>query len=304
MSLPRPRWFEVQSTGNTVPFTPERRPLGAHFGARPCPSDWSTVWVYRSRRILKPQKVGVRRTSTFLGFCAEHDSQLFGPLETQSPLPSPQTAVLLSIRSAALEIFRKEQMIALFEAASVARRHDAARYGILKGAALAREEGIARLRDYFSWHHKGRVPSNFVFRLAVLPERINFAATGSFEPEYSLDGTRLFVGEMLKTKWNPVDYFMGVIRGQTYVYWGVRQKYAKHKSRQFVESLPAFTEQGYLSLCLTIALAHTENVFVRHSWFENLQPEDNEKIKILHRLFAGEVAIIPEHYYRNLIGQH
>ncbi len=55
-----------------------------------------------------PNLVGIQKASTFAGFCAWHDNQLFAPLEKEPFKASPIQIALLGYRSICYEIFVKD----------------------------------------------------------------------------------------------------------------------------------------------------------------------------------------------------
>jgi len=64
----------------------------------------------RSGGKLLPSLVGLRRASTFTGFCARHDSEIFRPLDTVPFAPTPEQVALVAFRATACEVFGKRMM--------------------------------------------------------------------------------------------------------------------------------------------------------------------------------------------------
>jgi hypothetical protein len=60
-----------------------------------------------------PKRVGYRIASTFMGFCALHDNQMFKPIESGVPVIDLETSFLLSFRAMAYEVYQKEMAISL-----------------------------------------------------------------------------------------------------------------------------------------------------------------------------------------------
>ena len=59
-----------------------------------------------------PHLVGVRQASTFTGFCARHDNQLFAPVETKPLDGSPLQIALFGYRAICYELYMKERDLA------------------------------------------------------------------------------------------------------------------------------------------------------------------------------------------------
>lgn len=55
----------------------------------------------------KVKRVGLKRASTFTGFCATHDAALFQPIETAPFAVTPERLFLLAYRPLAMEVFLK-----------------------------------------------------------------------------------------------------------------------------------------------------------------------------------------------------
>lgn len=67
--------------------------------------------ISRSKGTLAPEPVGVNRASTFTGFCAHHDKQLFAPIEDKSIDFNLEQVFLLGYRAMARELFLKEAQL-------------------------------------------------------------------------------------------------------------------------------------------------------------------------------------------------
>ncbi len=60
-----------------------------------------------------PTLVGIRKASTFTGFCADHDSATFRPLETQPFSGTPEQIALLVYRAVCRELYAKQRALDL-----------------------------------------------------------------------------------------------------------------------------------------------------------------------------------------------
>lgn len=58
--------------------------------------------------LFMPQRIGIKQASTFTGFCATHDSQLFRPIETRLFSGTPEQSALLGYRAVCREMFAKK----------------------------------------------------------------------------------------------------------------------------------------------------------------------------------------------------
>ena len=58
-----------------------------------------------------PRKAGIKAASTFMGFCAFHDNQLFSPIEKSVFITDKEAFFLLSYRAICYELFNKNMAL-------------------------------------------------------------------------------------------------------------------------------------------------------------------------------------------------
>ncbi len=75
------------------------------------PTDFGAI--VSAHGVLRPALMGIGKASTFTGFCAKHDDQLFGDIEKSPILPTERHACLLSYRALCRELFAKEGGVSL-----------------------------------------------------------------------------------------------------------------------------------------------------------------------------------------------
>lgn len=80
---------EIAQDGHVLTFVPSFENLTKHHGS------------------FYPELVGVRRASTFSGFCSTHDDELFAPVEKENFTGSQKQCFLLAYRAYAREIYTK-----------------------------------------------------------------------------------------------------------------------------------------------------------------------------------------------------
>ena len=61
------------------------------------------------------ERKGIAKVSTFAGFCAQHDSELFRPIDTMALAPTDEQVALYGYRSLCREVFAKENAFALID---------------------------------------------------------------------------------------------------------------------------------------------------------------------------------------------
>lgn len=64
--------------------------------------------MVNSQGVIRPQLMGISKASTFTGFCAKHDNEIFSDIEKYPIQSNEQHAFLLSYRALCRELFAKE----------------------------------------------------------------------------------------------------------------------------------------------------------------------------------------------------
>ncbi len=238
---------------------------------------------FEDRRFF--EKVGVRKASTFQGFCNKHDSEIFSEIEERDVQLTERNAVLFAIRSFAFEHYQKGVMVELQK--SLIR--DSLENGdlekvkfagwVLEGASRARTAGESRLRAFFKFHFR-QAPPNYLYCLTQYAHEAPFAVTGAFEPEWNLSGQYLFRADPFRVKWNTVALFCGNLGGRLVSCVSGVQQYKDHRIDKFVKSLCPINCQGPSPL-FTVSTAYSENCFLRPSWYQSMPETDKEKVVTL-----------------------
>jgi hypothetical protein len=233
------------------------------------------------------ERVGVRNASTFLGFCNQHDTEVFSEIETLDGMLPQRAPLLFAIRSFALEHRHKQTMVAL-QKETIRNLLEAGKKEkieipslLLRGATAAVVEGEARLKKAFAAFHKVPLP-NFLFVLVEFEHEAPFAITGAFEPDWSLDNEALYAVDPMKTKWNTISMFCGNIKGRHVACISGSQQYRHHRIDRFLQSLVEPDRHTAPSL-FSVALAHSENCFIQQGWYETLPQDEIRKIVDLMR---------------------
>ena len=221
-------------------------------------------------------RIGLRKASSFPAFCAEHDSELFRPIETGDFDLTRGNLLRLAIRAVAMENYKKLVMVAMFD--EMMRRKD----DLLnpdtefmrlsrKGAAIAVTAGEKRIRELFSDLHRG--PNGRLLYVAARLEGIlPIAVTGAFDPEISMGGQVLFHEDPSKMRWNYLFTFVGNIGHSANLVCGGYQKYRNHRLLPFLEEIA--DRQSFVSRFCAMSLAYCENVYVKPSFVYALSPSE------------------------------
>lgn len=228
-------------------------------------------------------RVGLAKASTFPGFCEIHDSDVFSDVETAEVSLEARSALIFSIRAAALEHFEKRRLVEV-QREILKQVHELigtpkgeVALLVLKGASQEVEAGTARMKQLFACYHKG-VPANYLYLGVKFESESIFAATGGFEPDWSLDFKSLYSVHPRKTKWNFLTVFCGNIGGKFIVFLGGFQRYRNHRIDRFLNSIDVGSKD-FISTIFSISTIHTDNSYVRESWYHSLLPSERRNIE-------------------------
>src|SRR6266853_4011934 len=141
-----------------------------------------------------PKKIGIKKTSTFAGFCKHHDNALFKPIDNEPLEPRKQQVALYAYRSLCREYFVKENAVAVLEKMKVHPELDAGKVAFLKSSLIGHSIGLENLN-----HHKRHYDEalrqkkydEFEFTYFTSTSRCSLQLSGLLYPDYDFIGHRL-----------------------------------------------------------------------------------------------------------------
>lgn len=135
---------------------------------------------------------GIKKTSTFRGFCKLHDDALFKPIDTNVLLPNEEQAFLYAYRSICREIFVKNRALNVFNTAVLAfNNKDCAEVISLHNLSKGTLNAINQLNTIKKDYDKTAKSKNFndikylVFKSTQIQ---NIAFSGLIFPDYDFQG--------------------------------------------------------------------------------------------------------------------
>lgn len=237
------------------------------------------------------EKLGVAKASIFPGYCSEHDTTLFKPVEMPGAILNDMNGFLLSLRAISYELATK---------AAVLRAHSESRESIDCGipfeeqAAIQNymhlhqiglEKGLSDLIEYKSMHDKAFLIqdiSAFSLYGVAFDGTLPFAAAGSFMPEFDFSGKKLqSLGENVTA--NQVAFNVTQLNGKTCAIFGWFGGTSCPASN-LVASFKNIADEDKANAVLLISLEHLENVYFTPSWWNGLSDKLSTR---LHQSIAG-----------------
>jgi hypothetical protein len=245
-------------------------------------------------RIILERK-GIATVSTFAGFCAQHDCELFRPIDTMALVPTDQQVALYGYRALCREFFAKENASALIDEQLELGGYDRATRELLEAYGVGTSLGFNNLRrhkaafdDLFrSGSYQDVEYTLFIFRQPPL-----FAFSAVFYPEFDFLGRRL---QILTDPANKPD-LMTVCSADTDDGWGLLFCWHKTSSSactEFLRSLATAVHQGrgVEAALLRMVVAFCENLAVAPRWWETLAEQERERFSVA--LSAGANLFAP-----------
>ena len=232
----------------------------------------------------QPRKIGVNLASVFPGFCSNHDSSLFKPIEGKSLSLDAKTAFLFSFRAVAYERFSKEAQyqftLHLREADSgMPFWKQAALQSYLHDTIIGLEIGVRdvkRWKDQFDDQLLAISHNDFHFVAIRFDRILPIVACGAFHPEFDFNGTRLQQLGQDTSKLDHVTLTVTTFDENTVVVFGwIGSQHGPAKS--LTDSFLAIESSRKADALVRLLFIHTDNLFLNPSWWEAL-PAGSQKV--------------------------
>lgn len=254
-----------------------------------------------STGLPKLHKVGWRRASTFTGFCGQHDSSTFAPVERGAFKFTTETAFLLIYRALCHELFQKldSESARLFHQPLIDRgeppkRQREIQYEYALGLAGVRK-AIADLQEIKRIADEDLLTKNHTaweFACLTFSGTLCFATSGATTPNQDMHGVPL---QTLHDPNSQLEHlYVSVVADQqsARVVLGWRQGHSAPK--KLVDSLLATPGALLPAYFVQYVFAHLENVYFSPAWWDSLSTQDQDRIREL----AGNANAYysPPHY--------
>ncbi|WP_272799457.1 hypothetical protein [Sphingobium sp. AntQ-1] len=237
--------------------------------------------MVKNRGRLVPRLVGIGQASVFPGFCAEHDRDLFLPIEGKDCAIGEAEALLFSYRAVCFEAYSKRAQLAasdiLFRldegspvedhelAQNMARnvQHSARRSAAATHARKEAYEARLAAQDFTGYSYSW---TRFDGLLPV-------ACCGTFLPDNDLTGTLLQRIAHGTQAFEHVTLNITSFAGQSVIVFGWTGDEDGPAAR-FVQSFDALDDQLKAAAATRLALEYLENSYISPVWWEALAESD------------------------------
>jgi hypothetical protein len=256
-------------------------------------------FVQKNGGRVVPEKIGLRKASTFRGFCQNHDAGLFRPVETARFTASPEQLVLLNFRAIARRVYGRQ----------VALRHTMTMFGydrgllprqqrmlfaLQEGERLHAEETLGNIRNLKTLYDERILHSNFsdlnafVLVFAGAPE-VAFAEIVGIDAN--------FTGCRLVHPAPPSHLIVYTVAVEDH--WVVVFSWLGPNSaaEELCGSLAARADNEKPSIILRYAVEYVDNLFLSPRWWDSLPQSDrsdfiNALTSRMHPLYVRHPAVL------------
>ena len=257
------------------------------------------VSFQKSKGKLRFERIGINKASTFRGFCAKHDKQLFSCFEDISFIGTQGQCTALTYRSVAKEIYAKENAL---EVAGFIKKMD-------QGKPLIFQINIQEHNFFYQLGLEAAINELYIIKNDVDSELLsrgnssyNFLVIESSSPipvvvSSVINPTKDFNGKSIqdlsdlsvKPEYLVFNAFSSAGKGFVVFSW---LKKAKIIDR-FIQSLLSIDNSEMYSYLVNFFFSSAENSFISPSWWEDLSDIQRSKIEELFNIGSDSFVDVP-----------
>lgn len=240
----------------------------------------------RSSSGLELEDIGWRKASTFPGYCAKHDTEIFSILETAPFSGSHEQCVLQSFRNVCNELYRK---IALIESFEYQRKVIDKGVDIdtqinmqisMRGNIEAHSKSVQELNEIWNRFESTIASNNLdAFNSKVLYFEGELSVTSASVLHVEFD----FYGNKLADLWNlDIDAeiliysVMATDSGGAIVFCWPKEH---EQAASVVSSFESYPNDEKGDVFIQYCFLNTENTYFSRSWWSNLNFKERQQIK-------------------------
>lgn len=227
---------------------------------------------------FSPTKIGVNRASTFPGFCAYHDKQLFKEIEDHPLIPTILQINLLAFRSLCSELYRKTAAVeskdisdailnqsstsGQSDRATIQHYHKVMEEGTKKGQFIM-ESAYDRLWGYV----QDETTPHLDYLLLILDQIPQVLCSTCISPERDFDNNVLQILATEEEAGQSVYLNIFIQSGIGYVLYSWDKNHTKMED--FVSSL--VSQNDIINTSIALVFSYSENHVFSVAWWESLK---------------------------------
>lgn len=238
--------------------------------------------------------IDVNRASTFFGFCAKHDTEIFSPLENQELAPTDEQAFLLAYRVVSKELYLKTRHVETLDIVLNAAKGAEISIGdfnreMMEYAKIGAKAAVSELsqekarlddellkRDFSNIHH-------LTFHLTQVPDIV---CSGIVQPRCTFDDKPLqdLADLSIEPAYTTFSLLtLGGQRGAAVFAW---RSSSDAVVKALLASLLKLPMVEIPAALVRFSLSEFENCFLRPSWWENLPAQQRTALteRLMHNV--------------------
>lgn len=254
----------------------------------------------RNKGTLSCQRHGINRVSTFLGFCKEHDNELFEEIDKHPLIPTDEQIFLYGYRSLCRELFAKENSLNIIESQLNEGPNQKAIKDLLSDIRKGTAFGLDNLRKHklrYDESLKKKQYHNIEYVIFASTQNPFMAFSGLFYPDFDFLGRCLQDLGDHETELELITFCSAPMSSG----WGFLFSWHISSSKvcvDFMRSLATMIHESRKleDLLFRLVISNCENHAISPQWWENLP--DSQKEQIIHRAskMADVLSNTPQSY--------
>jgi hypothetical protein len=247
-----------------------------------------------------PKRIGIRKASTFVGFCKHHDNALFAPIDNATLEPRHQQIALYAYRSLCREYFVKENAVAVLGKLKDHPDIDSQRQSMLKAGFVGHSLGLDGLRHH-KQHYDEALKNNlfdeFEFTYFTSSSRCSLQLSGLLYPDFDFLGQRL---QDLGNWKSPLD-LIAFFTAPTADGWAYGFAWHQSSNRTCVPFMQSLASQVHMGqrpedMLVRFSLSCCENHAFRISWWDSLPATSKQSAVERVHLMVHPSMPVPSNY--------
>lgn len=261
-------------------------------------SKYSDIKKHKGR--LQFEKAGIKKASTFLGFCKDHDNELFAPIDDFPLFPTDQQIMLYAYRSLCRELFVKQNSVELYKKKAHAHNTPLNVKNVLKGMLEGSYFGLNNLEKQKKWYDHSLGNKEYhsvryvIFNFAHKPD---IAFSGLLFPDFDFLGNKVqnLGDHSLQLE---LITFCSAPTNQGWAYIFAWHKNNATICEHYMRTLATLVheEQKLEDILFRLVVQCCENLAISPKWLESLTKEIIENISSVITDYANPLSTIDPNY--------
>lgn len=233
-----------------------------------------------------PQKFGIKKASTFKGFCGFHDNEMFNLIEQKEIILCKETAFLLSFRAISYEYLAKESAV---RATEFQRELDNGKpfetQVMVQNITNIRIQGlkigmtyVEKTKSAYNAIYLSKNYNKFQFYAIQFSGLLPVVASGAFNPQYDFNGNELQQLTDLVDSLDSITVNITSFKGKSILVLGWLPS-TKNISFNFAKSFMNLKPSEKSNMAIYLALEEIENIYFKPSWWNSLPTNKQTEIE-------------------------